>query len=165
MNAPQQVQQAQEAPGAPSLVQSPSEAMPTPWKAFFASVIAVSAGAVIFVGAQAYVPATAQDRAERITPADMEQLEKNRAALEANGLVAGTVYVRDYAVIDGDVVVLNGAPVPLVSSPTPLDITAGSVMLIAGAGQLGCVTVEIGDINGAYQLCLRDGDPIRTRAR
>lgn len=137
-----------------------------PWKAVAAGVAAVAAAFVLHAGLTVPAPPAVPDSGERLGASDMAQLDTNRQALESAGIAAGSnVYVRDYAAIDGDAVILNGVTIPLGSLPTMLAVTPGPVELMAVAGSTGCVTVEIGDGAGVYQLCLRDGDPIRTRAR
>lgn len=141
-------------------------ARPMPWKAVAAGVAAVAAAFVLHAGLTVPSAPPAPDSGERLAPSDMAQLDTNRQALESTGIAAGSnVYVRDYAVVDGDAVVLNGVTIPLEALPTMLAVAPGPVELMAVAGATGCVTVEIGDGAGVYQLCLRDGDPIRTRAR
>jgi hypothetical protein len=141
-------------------------ARPVPWKAIAAGVTAIAAAFVIHAGLTVPTPPAAPDAGEQLGGSEMAQLDTNRSALESAGLAAGSnIYVRDYAAIDGDAVVLNGLRVPLEALPTMLAVARGPVELMAVAGSTGCVTVEIGDGAGVYQLCLRDGDPIRTRAR
>lgn len=172
MNVQQQAQTAPEAPQAAEIV--PADARPTPgpeipWKPVLATAAAALVAAVLYAGWEAREArpgaAAIPDRGEYLADSDMAQLEQNRTALESAGLAAGTIYVRDYAVEDGDAVLFNGATIPLTRRPTPLTVTPGTVVLSAVAGSTGCVTVEIGDGAGVYQLCLRNGDPIHTRAR
>lgn len=93
-----------------------------------------------------------------LTPGD---LEHNRMLLEVNG-ISKNFTVRDYSTIDGDRVLVNGSQIPLNGAPTPIGGSPGTLNLVASAGSIGCVTVEIADEVSVYQLCLRDGDPIKT---
>jgi len=93
-----------------------------------------------------------------LTPGD---LEHNRMLLEANG-ISKNFTVRDYSTIDGDRVLVNGNQIQLSGAPTPIGGSPGTLNLVASAGSMGCVTVEIADEVSVYQLCLRDGDPIKT---
>jgi hypothetical protein len=172
MNAPLQAQTAPEAPQAAEIV--PADSRPTsgsaiPWKPVLATAAAVLVAAVLYAGWEAREArpsmAAIPDRGEYLADSDMVQLQQNREALESAGLAAGTIYVRDFAVEDGDAVLFNGATIPLTRRPTPLTATPGTLVLSAVAGSTGCVTLEVGDASGVYQLCLRDGDPIHTRAR
>lgn len=90
------------------------------------------------------------------------ELDMNRMLLEMNGINKNFT-VRDYSAIDGDMVDINGsAQINLNASPVPLAGDPGELELSAIAGSSGCVTVEIADEVSVYQLCLRDGDPIKT---
>lgn len=169
MSAPQIEQEARHAAAEGKASLDPVAPRELPWRPALVVAAAAAVAAVLFAGFQAYqaqpsVSAIA-DQGERLSSADMAQLEENRGALESAGLASGTIYVRDYAAEDGDGVVLNGTRITIFNQPTPLSVTSGPLMLTAAAGSTGCVTVEIGDSAGGYQLCLRDGDPIRTRAR
>lgn len=93
-----------------------------------------------------------------LTQAD---LEHNRALLEANG-ISKNFTVRDFSTIDGDQVLVNGNQILLGGAPTAVGGSPGALNLLARAGSMGCVTVEIADEVSVYQLCLRDGDPIKT---
>lgn len=151
---------------APSWSTRPRPASPVPWKILGAAVAAVAAGAVLWAGLTVPGAPPALDAGENLSTGDLAQLATNREALEYAGLAAGTaVYVRDFGMVDGDAVVFNGATIPLQRLPIMLNVTPGPIELMAVAGSTGCVTVEVGDGAGVYQLCLRDGDPVRTRAR
>lgn len=169
MNAQHQAQTTQQAPEITPAGRNLAPARAVPWKPVLAVSAAVAVAAVLSAGFQAHQAqpsiAAIPDRGEHLVDSDMVQLQQNREALESAGLASGTIYVRDYAAEDGDAVILNGARILLADRPTPLTVTPGPLILTAAAGSTGCVTVEIGDPSGVYQLCLRDGDPIRTRAR
>ncbi len=172
MNAQHQAQTASEAPQAAEI--APADSRPTPgpvipWKPVLATAAAALVAAVLYAGWEAREArpsmAAIPDRGEYLADSDMVQLQQNREALESAGLAAGTIYVRDFAAEDGDAVLFNGVTIPLTRHPTPLTVTPGTVVLSAVAGSTGCVTVEIAAGAGVYQLCLRNGDPIHTRAR
>lgn len=157
MSAPQIEHATTEPTGAPNDL---------PWRPVLAATVAALAGAIVWAGLSSPTAGPAADMGEHLAGADLAQLDANRGALEAAGLAAGsTIYVRDYAAIDGDAVLFNGARIPLGAQPAQLTVSPGRLTLAAVTGSTGCVTVEIGDSAGVYQLCLRDGDPIRTRAR
>lgn len=136
----------------------------------------VIAGAVLVVAAVAAIALSSMvgngagaaigDSKEGINASAMAQLDTNRSALEKTGMKAGTLRFRDWGVIDGDALTLNGAFVgPLRSDYLALSTGAGSMIIQAKAGSLGCVSVEVADEAGAvYQLCLKDGEPIKTFA-
>jgi len=142
-------------------------ARPKAWP-FFAVAAAALA---LFVGAMAIrtpaAPALPGDPREGITAQQHAQLDENRQLLEKQGLKAGQIMVRDWGAIDGDGVSLNGSPaISLDAQWRALSAGAGSVILTAKQGELGCSSVEIRDETGAsYQLCLMDGEPIRTYAK
>lgn len=162
-------QQPQNAPGATQSTtptDGPRGLSAMAWRAVSVGVVAAAVAAVLYAGWQGREAlkynARAVDYGENLSVGDLAQLDQNRAALEAGGLAAGMIYVRDFAAVDGDAVIVNGTAVPLTSAPTPLEVGAGPLVLVAAAGSTGCVTVEVGDASGVYQLCLRDGDPIGT---
>lgn len=166
MNTRPTPQDTGEIEAAASWLTRPESASPVPWKILGVAVAAVAAGAVLWAGLTVPGAPAALDAGEGLSAGDLAQLAINHGALESAGLAAGAaVYVRDFGVIDGDAVVFNGVTIPLQRLPTMLNVTPGSVELMAVAGSTGCVTIEVGDGAGVYQLCLRDGDPIRTRAR
>lgn len=165
MSAPQIEQEARHASAEEQASLAPAPPRELPWRPVLAITVAVLAGAVLWAGLSTPAAAPAADQGENLVDADMAQLQLNREALESAGLAAGgTVYVRDFGVVDGDAVLFNGTRIPLTSKPTPLAVGRGAVELVAAAGSTGCVSVEVGDGAGVYQLCLRDGDPIHTRA-
>lgn len=166
MSAPQIEQEARHEAAEGAGEPPPAAPRELPWKPVLAVTVAVLAGAIIWAGLSVPAVAPVADQGENLVDADVAQLRLNREALESAGLAAGNaVYVRDFAAVDGDAVIFNGTRIPLTSRPTPLTVGPGAVELVAAAGSTGCVSVEVGDGAGVYQLCLRDGDPIRTRAR
>lgn len=124
------------------------------------SVFSLSAIAVVAVFVAAYfvlrpapLDATAAGLAAEKSSLSAEQARNNLERLQKNGL-AKTFFVRDFESIDGDGLAINGRTVIAGGGYTQVAATPGVVTATAVAGPLGCVSIEIADANGVYQLCL-----------
>lgn len=156
-----------------------SQTAPAPAPANKLKAVGILVGAAILMsGVMSLMPSSTSGSTpmNQLTARQLEsglsiaQLQENRSLLEKNGL-SKNFLVRDYADIDDDKVIINGGGVVhLVAAPIPLTGEPGSLVMRAGAGESGCVTIEVIDTDkpmgeGTYDLCLQDGDPIKTYIR